>query len=843
MDSARDRDNLACPIVGIGASAGGLEALKAMLGHVPADAGLAFVVVQHMDPNSESRLAALLQKVTVLPVETIADGMYVQPGHIYVIPPSKDLSIFHRRLYLLDRQASHGLRLPIDSFLRSLAQDCGTQAVGVILSGTGSDGTLGLQAIKEEAGLVVAQDPATARFDAMPRSVIDAGLADIVAPPEELVRQIIDVVERNVAIARNGETTEATKRNSALDKIILLLRAHTGQDFSPYKNATLYRRIERRMGLHQIERIADYVTWLRSNPRELDLLFRELLIGVTHFFRDPEAWTALQEQGLKPLLQECQGNRTLRAWVVGCSTGEEAYSLAIAFREVLEHIDTDGRVNLQVFATDLDKAAIEQARRGWYPANIAADVDPERLERYFVEEAGGFRIRDSIREMVLFARHNLIMDPPFTRLDLISCRNLLIYLKHDLQKKLLPLFHYSLNENGLLLLGSAETAVEFSHLFTPLAAEQRLYRALEGPRGFGELQLPALRSRTEITAEKAPVPACASDSSLQAIVEQQLLRHFAPAAVLVNHHGDILYIHGRTGRFLEPAAGRANLNIYAMARDGLREALNAVLARARREQLEIVQRSITLQANGASRIVDLTVRLIPESERPGGLALVAFREAPGPVSAARGDTEGQDDRVLELERALQDAREDARSTREVMQSAQEELRSANEELQSTNEELMTSKEELQSLNEELHTVNGELHSKVLELSEASSDMMNLLEFTDIATVFLDSALKIRRFTTHATDLFQLIPRDAGRPLSDIATALDHPELEATAREVLRTLVFARRLIPTRDGRAFIVKIMPYRTTGNVIDGVVLTFTDISALKQMEAELRARRHSS
>ena len=464
------------PIVGIGASAGGLEALEQFLGHVPAGSGMAFVIVQHLDPTHKGIMPELLQRATGMKVIQVKDRTKVEPDCVYVIPPNKDMSILHGVLHLLEPAAPRGLRLPIDFFLRSLAQDQQEHSIGVILSGMGSDGTLGLRAIKEKAGVVLVQEPATAKFDGMPRSAIDAGLADIVAPVEELPGKIIAYLQRTPLHRPDRNWRWRTRRRAPWKRSVILLRAHTGHDFSLYKRNTLYRRIERRMGIHQIDKMADYVRYLQENSQELDLLFKELLIGVTSFFRDPAAWEQLREQAIPALLASRPPGQALRAWVPGCSTGEEAYSLAIVFKEAVEQVKPKGNFALQIFATDLDRDAIDKARQGVFPANIAADVSPERLNRFFVKEERGYRVRKEIREMVIFAPQNLIMDPPFTKLDILSCRNLLIYLTPEVQKKLMPLFHYSLNPGGILFLGSAETVGGFTDLFAPLSGKSRLFR-------------------------------------------------------------------------------------------------------------------------------------------------------------------------------------------------------------------------------------------------------------------------------------------------------------------------------------------------------------------------------
>jgi len=835
------------PIVGIGASAGGLDALEHFLGHVPPGSGMAFVIVQHLDPTHEGIMCELLQRATGMKVMQVRDRTKVWPDCVYVIPPNKDMSILRGVLHLLAPVAPRGLRLPIDFFLRSLAQDQQERSIGVILSGMGSDGTLGLRAIKEKGGVVLVQEPVTAKFDGMPRSAIDAGLADIVAPVDELPGRIIAYLQRTPLIARPGQALK-DKTQSGLEKTVILLRSHTGHDFSSYKRDTLYRRIERRMVIHQIDKIAAYVRYLQENSQELDLLFKELLIGVTSFFRDPAAWEQLREQAIPALITSRSADRALRAWVPGCSSGEEAYSLAIVFKEALEQVQPKGGYALQVFATDLDRDAIDKARQGFFPDNTAADVSPERLSRFFSKEERGYRVHKEIREMVIFAPQNLIMDPSFTKLDLLSCRNLLIYLAPEMQKRLLPLFHYSLNPGGILFLGSAETIGGFTDLFAPLVGESRIFRRNESalrpePVEFPSSFAPVARGGTE------PRPAPRPPLSLQSLADQLILQRYAPPAVLVNDKGDILYISGRTGKYLEPAAGKANWNLFAMAREGLRLELAGAFQKALRQKDTVTLRGLKIGTNGGQQCVDLTVRRLDEPEPLRGLVMIVFTDVAAPV-----ETKGPDGlrktparsvtRLAELEQEFQRARAEARAMREEMQTSQEELRSANEELQSaneelqsTNEELTTSKEEMQSMNEELQTLNAELQAKVDELSQASNDMKNLLESTDIATLFLDKELHVRRFTTPATKIIKLIPGDVGRPITDLASDLDYPMLAADVRDVLRTLAATEKSVAACDGRWFTVRIMPYRTLDDRIDGVVITFADITKAKTLEAKLR------
>ncbi len=841
------------PIIGLGASAGGLEAFEQFLGHVPKNCGFAFILVQHLDPTHKGLLTELLQRHTSMKVLQIKDRMRVEPGHVYVIPPNKDLSILKGVLHLLDPAAPRGLRLPIDSFFRSLADDRQERSVGVILSGMGSDGTLGLRAIKEKAGAVFVQTPASAKFDSMPRMAIDAGLADVVAPAEELPGKIIDYFH-HVPLHVRRDQARAEKDQSALEKIIILLRGHSGHDFSLYKKSTISRRVERRMGLHQIARVADYVRYLRENPQESDLLFKELLIGVTSFFRDPAVWEQLKNKIIPDFLAARSADGMLRAWTVGCSTGEEAYSLAIVFKEALEWIKPTRNFSLQIFATDLDKDAIDKARAGIYPPNISADVSEKRLREFFIkEENGNYRVRKDLREMIIFAPQNLVMHPPFTKLDFVTCRNLLIYLDADLQKKLMPLFHYSLNPGGVLLLGSAETIGPSTDLFTPLEGKLRIYRRLGTSRQPNLIEFPSAfsraRSDTTVSAsdqksDTAPLP------SLQSFADQVLLQRYSPAAVLVTNEGDILYISGKTGKYLEPAAGKANWNLFAMSREGLANAMSEAFHKAVRQKIVVTLKDVKVGANGGAQLVDITVQPLTGPEALRGTVMVVFTDvakpapakAPGMASFER--TTQHNARLAAMAQELRQAHEDLQLARDEMQSSQEELKSTNEELQSmneelqsTNEELTTSKEEMQSMNEELQTVNHELQAKVDELSRVSNDMKNLLNSTDIATLFLDDALLVRRFTPETAKIIKLIPGDVGRPITDIVTTLDHPQLAEDTRKVLKTQVLVEKQVSTRDNRWFTVRIMPYRTQENRADGVVITFADITVAKNLEAALR------
>jgi two-component system, chemotaxis family, CheB/CheR fusion protein len=838
------------PIIGVGASAGGLDALEGLLGNLTGDPGVAFVIVQHLDPTHKGMMPELLQRMSKLKVVQVKDRTAAAPGTIYVIPPNKDMSILHGVLHLLEPATPRGQRLPIDFFFRSLADDQGELSAGIVLSGMGTDGTLGIKAIKEAGGLVLVQDPAESKFDSMPRSAIDTGLADVVAPVRELFERLIGLLKLPRSAKGAGPALES-KSQSGLEKVIILLREQTGQDFSLYKKGTLFRRVERRMNIHQIGRIAQYVRFLQENPQERVLLFKELLIGVTRFFRDPEAWDVLEDKAIPELLAARPEGTVFRAWIPGCSTGEDAYSLAMVFREALERIKPRKDFSLQIFATDLDKDAIDRARQAQYPGNIAADVSPKRLKGFFVKDEGGYRVIKSIRESVIFAVQNVIMEPPFTKIDFLVCRNLMIYFAPELQKRILPLFHYSLNPGGILFLGSAETIGSQTDLFTVVDRKWRIYRHRDSlaQREQGGL-LPLSFSVPPAIPREAPISSPAPN--LQVLTDHLILQLYSQPTVLVNSTGDILYITGKTGRYLEPAAGKANLNIFAMARDGLQNELKRAFHTASRKKGRVTVSGLEVRSSGQSYLVGFSIQAVEEPDALQGTFIVFFNEAEAPgagksVSRGKGTSSrdavisGLDQEIRRLHEELHGSREEMQTSQEELKASFEELQSTNEELQSTNEELTTSKEEMQSLNEELQTVNAELQSKVDELSRSNNDMKNLLNSTDIATVFLDSELNVQRFTTQMSRIVKLKPRDVGRPMADIASDLKYADMFDDIREVLGTLAFKEKQISTQDGRWFLTRIMPYRTLEDKIDGVVITFMDITESKKLEMELRKARH--
>lgn len=839
------------PILGLGASAGGLEALQQFFAAMPPDSGMAFLVVVHLDPDHVSILPDLIQRHTAMVVQAARDQTEVQPNSVYVSPPNKDLALLKGNMLLLNPESPRGHRLPIDFFFRQLAQDQGDNAGCIIFSGTGSDGTLGIKDVKGAGGLVMAQEPSSAKYDGMPSSAIGTGLVDLVIKPEEMPAKLIYYFSTtHTPIADDAERGQAySAGEGAMRKVLVLLRDRVGHDFSCYKQSTIIRRIERRMSIQQIPGVDKYLRFLRANPAELDALFRDFLIGVTGFFRDPEAFVVVKEKVIPKLLEQLGPRQALRVWVPGCSSGEEVYSLIIIIKECLAKSGKD--VTLQVFGTDIDKAAVDKARAGLYPASITTEVSPKRLQRFFSDEHGAYRVKKELRDPVVFSVQDVMKDPPFSKLDLLSCRNLLIYLDASAQQKLLPLFHYTLKPTGVLFLGSSESTGGFADLFQVLDKKWKLYTrkpTAGAARLFFDFPTgPLTREKSE--GKDAPTPSVAEDVDLARETQQIILSNFAPAVVIVDQKGEALYIHGHTGRFLEPAVGRASHKVLNMAREGLRLELSNALRKAQSTGQVVRSTGVRVKNNGGHQYVDLTVKPLEEPEAMRGLLAVMLTEAMKPPAGSkgksgRGHDADTDARLTELEQELQHTRErhqsaieELETSNEELKSINEEMQSANEELQSTNEELEATKEEQQSLNEELTTVNAELQAKIDELAQTQDDLKNLLASTKIATVFLDNDLTVNRFTPEATKLINLIAGDVGRPLQHLATNLEYPEMVTDAKEVINSLAAKTREARTKDGVWYQIRILPYRTSGNVISGVVITFTDINDQKQAQKVLR------
>jgi len=851
------------PIVGIGASAGGLAAFEAFLSGIPANTttGIAFVFVQHLAPDHASVLGDLIQHYTSMNVHEVEDGMRLEPDNVYLIPPNHDMALLHGALHLLPPTTTRGLRLPIDFFFRSLAQDQRGRAIGVLLSGTGTDGTLGARAIKGEGGMIMAQYPQSAEYEGMPASVIAAGSADYILPPADMPAQLLAYTGQLIGSGLQHQGGRTLTQTHVLNQICVVVRARTGHDFAQYKENTVMRRVERRMALQQIASMEEYLRFLQNSSEEAGALFRDLLIGVTSFFRDPEAFAVLKEKALPLLFASKAPEDTLRVWVGGCSTGEEAYSIAILLREYMEANALQQRV--QIFATDIDGNAIVQARTGLFPANIAADISAERLTRHFVREPGStsYRIKKSIRDMVIFSEQNLIKDPPFSKVDLICCRNVLIYMNAALQRKLIPLFHYALNPAGILFLGTSESASEHTTLFTVLENKWKIYLRRQNPMNVSNLKLSDLASTTiyPLGSEEMTKPQKQQQTPLDfgKLVEGALLSHFAPVGILVDRRGEIRFIHGRTGKYLEPAPGNASNNILNMAREGLRRELMTALHKAATYNEAVNLSGLRITTNDATMAAQLTVKPIPFAAQPDdpNLFLVILEEGHENLPATTNETDqagkhpGEDisARIAYLEHELTAQEEYLRSTLEEMETTNEELRAANEELQSineelqsTNEELETSQEELQSVNEELSTVNAELQAKMAELSHTNDDMVNLLAGTGIGTLFVDHQLCITRFTPAITQVLNLIQGDIGRPVAHIVSNfIGYGSLVDDIQAVLDDLQPREATLKTNMGAWYLMRIRPYRTLNNVIEGAVVTFVDITERRQIESTVQVQ----
>jgi len=808
---------------------------------VPADSGLAYVVVVHLDPTHESALPELLGRVTSLSVEAAADRQVLQPDHVYIIPPNRHLVVEGGLIRLNEPLDRRGLRGTIDHFFRSLAADQRERAICIILSGTGTEGTLGATAVKAEGGMVMAQDPLTAGQQGMPASVIGTGLVDFILSPEKMPEAILGYIRHPYLHASKSRPPEVDRGGAdGLQSIVSLLRARTKIDFRGYKKGTLIRRIERRMGLQQIKSHRRYLEFLKSTPGEVDLLFKDLLISVTAFFRDPRAWDTLSAQVMANLVGEDGYETPIRAWVPGCATGEEAYSLAILAAEQVAEAQSPRRI--QIFATDVDEGALDIARAGVYPESIALDLSPQRLQRFFTHEDHRYRVAKGIRESVVFANQNLISDPPFSKLDLVCCRNVLIYLEPDVQRKLIALFHFALKPRGFLFLGGAENVGEGDNLFTPVAKRWRIYVKYGGSK-HPVVDIPFPKPVT--AANREPVQAT-SHAALSALAEHQMLGHFGPAAVVVNRNGRILHFFGAMDRYLNLPTGPPTLDIAMLAREPLKPLLRAALhdgiRKRRRASLETTFK-IGRQAHNKLRITIAPLKGTPREE---GLSLLIFEDVPAAKSShsPRAARQQQREIVQRLEAELKGTKreqhnlvQELESSNQELKAANEEVTSMNEELQSTNEELESSKEELQSMNEELSTVNAQLQEKVHEVTVVNDDLTNLLSATDIATVFVDADLRVSRFTEPATRVLNLIPSDTGRPIGHIATNLMDFDLASEVEAALRNRVTIERSVAARNSQHFIVRVLPYVRDGKPAQGVVVTLTDVTALKASESALR------
>jgi two-component system CheB/CheR fusion protein len=837
-------------VVGIGGSAGGITALKQLFSQVRPDSGIAYVVILHLSPQHESNLAQLLQVQTTIPVTQVNETVRVEPDHVYVIPPNKYLMIEDGNIKVTEpERVRGGGHTSIDLFFRTLADAYGKSAVGIILSGTGSDGILGLRRIKEEGGFAIAQDPEEADYDAMPRNAVEAGLIDLVMPTAEIPRRLESLRAglQRLPIPPAEEEEPEPEPNGDVVEVLKLLRQRTGNDFTQYKRPTMARRITRRMQVHGLPDFKSYLNFLREHPEEVPVLLRDLLITVTNFFRDREAFEALRQEAIPKLFAGKTPNDQVRVWVVGCASGEEAYSIAILIAEYAARMAEPPRI--QIFATDMDEAAITQARECRYPQSITLDVSPDRLRQFFVKEGDHYRVKKEIREMILFAPHNVLRDPPFSRLDLVSCRNLLIYLNRAMQEQILSTFHFALTAGGYLFLGASETAEGVPSLFVPVDKKHRIYM-----RRAAVVSLPARQNvpRLGTWGLKTPgVEVNRATASPFGLLHQKIVEQLAPPSILVNDDYEIVHISENAGNFLRFAGGEPSRSLLKAIFPSMRVDLQALLLAAKARQSESPQpaesRRVEFQMDGKNRIVDLTVRRVADpSESEQGYFLVIFNEVGEPGESALRESarvQGKLDVLTQLEGELQRTREQLHlsveqyeTSTEELKASNEELQAMNEELRSTTEELETSKEELQSVNEELSTVNQELREKIDQLGRVNSDLQNLMSSTDIGTIFLDRGLRIKLYTERAKDLFNITPSDIGRPLEHFTHRLDYDSLAQDAEAVLSNLQSKEREVRADDGRWYLARMLPYRTMEDRIDGLVLSFVDITDHRHAE-ELR------
>jgi two-component system CheB/CheR fusion protein len=832
-------------IVGIGASAGGLEACTKLLEHLPPDTGMAFVLVQHLAPTKDSILADLLSKATSMPVREVQDGMTVEPDHVYVIPPNTVLAVFHGVLRLLPRAETQTQHMPVDSFFRSLAEDQGQNAVGIILSGTGSDGSLGIRAIKAEGGIVLAQDEQSAKYDGMPKSAVATGAVDFILPPEKIAAELVRISRHPVmtllTAMKTGPLLSAGEDD--LNKIFMRIRTATGVDFTYYKQATILRRINRRMLLHKIDALEHYVRYLQENPTEVGVLYQDILINVTSFFREPEAFTALKNVVFPRIFENRASDTPIRIWVPACSTGEEAYSLAMAYSEFSEERGVSHPI--QFFASDIDEAAIEKARQGFYPDTIAQDVSPERIRRFFVKTEQGYQIIKPIRDLCVFARQNLVKDPPFSRMDLISCRNLMIYFGPMLQKKVLPILHYALNPSGYLMLGRSESIGEFASLFSLVDKSSRIYSKKTAST------LPHFDAERGPVREKADVRKkveehAAGGTDIQKEADSIILNRYSPAGLVMNEDMDILQFRGNISPYLKPQPGKASLNLMKMAGESLAMELRVLVRQAHGTDVAVRKEGIKVRNNNIVTTTNIEVVAFKPRDSKERLFLVIFEDTALPTvrdtkkpGKALAKTKGrsQEDQVAPLARELAATQQHLKSivaeheaSTEELKALNEEVQSSNEELQSINEELETSKEELQSTNEELSTVNDELQNRNEEITQSNNDLLNVLSGVDIPILLIGSKLQIRRFNASAGKALNLIASDIGRPISDIRPNINVPDLDTLILEVINSLTIKEQEIQDTQGRWYSMTIRPYKTADNRIDGALVTLEDINDLK-------------
>jgi len=830
--------------VGIGASAGGLEALEQFFKNMPYDSGLSFVVVQHLSPDYKSLMVELLSKHTRMKVYRAEDGMTILPNCIYLIPPKKNMTVFHGKLFLTEQDHHHVINLPIDIFLRSLAEDFTDKSIGIILSGTGSDGTLGIRAIKGIGGMVMAQDDSSAKFDGMPKSAIATGLVDYILPADKMPEELLKFVKHPLT-SKGEEKQSISGPESTLGKIMALIRGTTGVDFTYYKPNTIIRRLERRISINQISSYENYVSFLENSEKEINTLYKELLIGVTKFFRDQESFDILIETVIPSLFKSKNKDESVRLWSVGCSTGEEAYSLAILLRE---HMDKYGQNHeIKIFATDLDKESIEYGSMGFYTESIVADVSAERLKKFFIKKDKGYQIKESIRKMVIFATHNIIKDPPFSKIDLISCRNMLIYLKPVMQKKVLSLFHFSLNKKGYLFLGSSESLGDLSKSFTIINSKWKIYGYKESYSNdiLGDMLLPVLNSgKTIHTIPDSPEKTGSNNNDIAEGIYQTILEEFIPPSVIVDENFEIVHIYKDVNKYIKLPAGKVTFDILSLVRKELSTTVSIAVHKALKENKEVVYNDFKLKDEGEINHLNIKVKPLKEKIKSKRLVFIFFEE----LEKEKVSESNQNEEVIEydtiqqirdLELELKYTKENLQATIEELGTSNEELQATNEELISSNEELQSTNEELQSVNEELYTVNSEYQNKIDVLTQLNNDINNLLKNTNIGTVFLDRNLLIRKFTPAVTSAINILEMDIGRPIHHISHNTSYENFIEDIENVLRNLVPREVEVQGKKNNWFLMRILPYRTLENAIDGVVITFFDITERKIFEEEIERK----
>ncbi len=834
------------PIIGIGGGSGSLQAFEGFFKHMPVNSGMAFVVVIHQDLKEDERYEELLPSYTTMKVLMIEDGMKVAPDYVYIAPQNADVGIHDGHLLLFKASKKKGAKMGIDHFFQSLAEDQWNLAVGIIFSGDGADGETGIRMIKEKLGMTMVHEPENAGCPSMPTAAINTQLADYVLLPDEMPGKLIQYLNHPALVDFLDDGANGNKSNKIyIQKILMLLRSHIGHDFTLYKKNTISRRIERRIAFHQLPDYEHYINYLRENPVEIEVLFNELLIGVTKFFRDKQAFEVLREN-LFSLLQGKNTQEPIRVWVAGCSTGEEAYSIAILITEYLNAMPVKRKPKVQIFATDLDSKAIGVARTGFYQSNIVSELSPRQIERFFVKKGNGYGVKKEIREMIVFAQHNLIKDAPFTRLDLLCCRNVLIYLTIELQKKIIPIFHYSLNVGGILFLGPAESVGSFRDFFNNIDAKWKIFERKDGLSSLGKLLDFPFNIANQDKLAKTEVAIKSSHKNLVAEhFNKVLLDYHTPPSLLLNDKGEILYINGRTEKFLHLHPGEAIMNIHRLIREELKYALGNAIHQASTKQTKIVSTDIKIKEKNKVYLTGFSVDYLFEPALKGML-LVTFidraaakrvpKNAKNTVSATDGIVEELEKELIYTKQQLHTTIEQMETSLEELKSTNEELQSTNEEHQSTNEEALTTKEEMQSLNEELMTINLQYQNKAEELTQLNNDMKNLLDNIEIGTIFLDNDLKILRFTPQVTRLFNVIPSDVGRSISHIVSNFDYPSIEDTISSVIKSLNGKELEVKTKKNEWYNLRIMPYRTLDNFISGAVLTFMQITPIKSISAQI-------